>query len=520
MAYTKAPMESTHGVQRVPVQGTSFLVSNLGSTPLWTPASNGYTNCFPISEPQWGTDPLRRVHTRQGWASAASSGTVVTGVNGKYLVQAYNNPLFFFAKTNTIYFINYLLNVVSTVTSGAVTDLYQYGWGTNATDNTNTNKIAILAAYNATNTYLHLCNDDGTSVSTTDLKSLSLTGEKGLVFINGYLFAVNTSGKSIYNSNPGGNLTTWNSTNFLDAEQYADNILWIDKHKNYLVAFGQASIEFFFDAAIEVGSPLKRQESYSSRIGLWNGWQSPPGQVVANVEDDLYFLGLSQQKQVGLYRIRNFQVEELDNQFIQGLMNDPNLGVSRVYACNFNNNPHIVVAFTNSDAWAYFIKENVWWKITGSDFPNYGAIIGIPANNVSSISGSNAPECFIVTSTGAATSVSLYSADSAYATSVTAIYRTEVIDLGNNRWKHLARVDAIGDFSTNTLTLAYNGTPNYGQSSTTTSPVQAANTIGYGNNISWFNLGAYRRFNFTLLMTGTQPCILEAFEVEYNVGNA
>jgi len=51
------------------------------------------------------------------------------------------------------------------------------------------------------------------------------------------LFAVNVNGNKIYNSSPGGVWNTWAATDFLDAEQYADPIKFIAKHKNYVVAF-------------------------------------------------------------------------------------------------------------------------------------------------------------------------------------------------------------------------------------------------------------------------------------------
>jgi hypothetical protein len=518
-------MENTHNVQRIPVSENPFLVSGFYNTTTFTPqpVTARYTDCFPIKESQWATDPIRRVHKREGWTTQnVTTGTVTTtGPLGNCTVQAYTLPNIYTAKESTIYQTNYANLVVSTITN-ACTNAYS-GWGTNAINDTNTRRVCWLGPATTT-TNLVSFNEDGTSVTVTDVTSVGLDGKRGLVFINGYLFASNSTGTRIYNSDPAGDLVTWNSTNFLDAEQYADQTLWLAKHKNYLVAFGQASVEFFFDAGIEIGSPLKRQESYSTRIGLFNNVGTyVPGAFVCNIEDDLYFLGMSEQKQVGLYRIRNFQIEELDNQFIQGLMNDPGVAPYKIMTCSFNNNPHVIVFMQNSNPWVYFPKENTWWRINGSDFVDSVYFMGQPFislnDNFSSLNPS-LPRCFIPINPSFGTTQALLHADLNYTTTVDSRYITDTIDFGINRWKHLARIDAIGDFNANSVSVFCNPTPNYSSSSITVLPAYDASAIGYGNNISWYNIGAMRIFSLQFRMNGVAPGIFEAFDIEYNIGVA
>jgi len=108
-------------------------------------------------------------------------------------------------------------------------------------------------------------------------------------------------------------------------------------------------------------------------------------------------------------------------------------------------------------------------------------------------------------------------ADADFSTSVTSTVYTQVIDFDTNRYKHLARVDAIGDYGANSLTLSINQTPNYA-STFTSCGSQNALTIGYGNNISWYNLGAPRRFILKYEMAGASSGIHRGFDVEYNIG--
>lgn len=516
MAFTKAPTQDTHDVKRIPATGSSFLVSTVPSIGLaYQPITMTYINCFPITETQWGTEEKRRVHKREGWAeSAVFTGSVTTsGVRGDSLVQSYSGSNVFFAKGTAVYRANYDIFTIGTIDTQLN---FGEGSGTSAINNSNVIKICFLEKGGGVSTYLMTCNEDGSTVVDTNLVSLLADGSKGLVFIDGYLFACDTTGRKIYNSTAGGVLTTWAATDFLDAEQYSDSVLWIDKHKNYLVAFGQDSIEFFYNNAVEIGSPLSRQESYSSRIGLYRGSATSGGSWVANVEDDLYFLGRSGQNAVSLYRIRDFRIEEIEGQYIQGLMAESNLGVSSITSMLFNNNPHIVVNFTNAPAWAYFIKEDVWWKVTGSDFPDVAYTLGKPFTSIYNIGSDYVPKCFFLQNDTSGEVTIRYS-DMDYATSVSAVMYTETMDFGVNRYKHIARVDAIGDYGNNAISIGFNPTRNYAQTYTAFT-AQNPSTIGYGNNISWYNLGGPRAFSFYVAMVGTNPSIHDALELEYTMG--
>lgn len=517
MAFTKAPTQDTHNVQRVPIQSSPIVVTSTSTTnPV--PITSYYINCFPLKESQWGTDPVRAVHKREGNTSTVLTGTVTnTGFRCSTSVQAYSSYLNYVVKHDSLYAVNPILDTVSLITTSQST--LSLGSGTNFIDSANARRIGWLEAYSSGNTYLVTCLEDGTSVTSTDLVSLTVTGSKGLVFIDGYLFAANNAGNRIYNSAAGGVYTTWNSTDFLDAEQYADPVQYIAKHKNYLVAFGSASIEFFYGAAIEVGSPLARQESYSTRVGLVTtpAVGSFYGLPVVNVEDDLYFLGKSEQNNISLYRIRDFKVEEIDSQYVQNALNQQGGSSYRGLRVQvINNNPCIDVM--SPGGLMYLIRENDWWICAGNDYPTYLTLLGQPFISYFTASGTP-PKSYVLAESGGI--VTKWTPDQNYTTTVQADYYTEVIDFGINRWKHLARIDAIGDYNTNQLSLFYNPTPNYAGTFNTITPTAVqASVIGYNNNISWYQLGASRRFILQFRMNGTTPGIHRGFDVEYNMGVA
>lgn len=519
MAFTKTPVNDTHNTVSVPLVGSSFIVSNNSGDVI--PQSMNFVDCFPVSEKQWGDDPLRRIHKRQAFEKAeAASGTVTSlGVCGRMLVMAPDvdtYPNVFFAKQTNYYMFNYSTKAVTSVTTSAVASGAQYAAGTDCVDNTAAKRIAFLDGSDELKTWLQ----DGTSVTTT-ITGRSLDGRRGLVFMNGYLFAVNNTGYYIYNSTAGGVLTTWASTDFLAAEQYADPIVWIDKHKNHLVAFGTKSIEFFYDGGVEIGSPLVRQESYSRQIGLYTA-NTYAGKIVCHIDDDIYFLGSKENDTVKLYRIRNFQVEQVYCPYLDAVTNivfsDPKTEVvAGIETIMVNNIQHVLINIKDTNySICYTPSEDSWWQISqanagvGVDFPVVTYRIG------TQFFSTNRGYPMFLHAEG--TTLYYNTPDFNQSTSTTMKIYSKVVDLGSNVTKHITRVDPIGDFGNNTITLGFNNSPNYENGWNTATYTRAPSSLGYKNNMSYFNLGYGRRMSFYLSITGTDPCMVDRLDVEYNIG--
>jgi hypothetical protein len=87
----------------------------------------------------------------------------------------------------------------------------------------------------------------------------------GFVFMDGYLFAANTTGQ-IRNSDLEV-YTSWVSTNEISAELYGDKIKSLTRFNNLIVAIGERSTEFFENVANPTGSPLGRVLSYAFQMG-------------------------------------------------------------------------------------------------------------------------------------------------------------------------------------------------------------------------------------------------------------
>lgn len=90
-----------------------------------------------------------------------------------------------------------------------------------------------------------------------------------LIYKHQYLLmvgVVTAKGSDVYTcdvDNPLG----WTASNFLSAEMFPDPIVALSRQNNQVVVFGHTSIEFFYDAANAVSSPLSRNDSTTIQMG-------------------------------------------------------------------------------------------------------------------------------------------------------------------------------------------------------------------------------------------------------------
>lgn len=85
------------------------------------------------------------------------------------------------------------------------------------------------------------------------------------IYMDGYMFLSKGSDiNSSYLDDP----TLWDSSDFIAAEMYPDAIKALARHNNQVVALGETSTEFFYDAANATGSPLSRNDAVTIQIGV------------------------------------------------------------------------------------------------------------------------------------------------------------------------------------------------------------------------------------------------------------
>ena len=108
------------------------------------------------------------------------------------------------------------------------------------------------------------------------------------VSMDGYLFIAHRGTDTIYNSDLN-DYTTWDiDVNLIRASQFPGSILALGRINNYIIAYKENSIEFFFNAGLSSTSPLQRNTSYTRQIGLTH-----TGSLVS-VNNNAYFVGKDQ----------------------------------------------------------------------------------------------------------------------------------------------------------------------------------------------------------------------------------
>lgn len=155
-----------------------------------------------------------------------------------------------------------------------------------------------------------------TKISDADYPSETVPG---VAFLNGYVFVMDTDGQ-IFNSDLEA-YTSWNPLNFVTAESVPGRGVGLAKHQNYVVAFKDSSLEFFYDAATTSGSPLAPLISAVVQTGCVNG------HTVAQVDGGLAFVSRHQQRgrSVSFISANSLQPVDIGNDALRRILNGSNL---------------------------------------------------------------------------------------------------------------------------------------------------------------------------------------------------
>jgi hypothetical protein len=156
-------------------------------------------------------------------------------------------------------------------------------------------------------------------------------------YMDGYCFVAQFRGDTIYNSNLN-DITVWNTgVNNIRATQFTGEIRALARQANYILAFKENSIEYFYNAGLTNTSPLQRQVSYTKRVGL------AFTNSLAQRGDTFYFIGQENgEQECGVYSLTNNTIDkistpEVDRYLIQLLNASPNTNSILSYCIKVNN---------------------------------------------------------------------------------------------------------------------------------------------------------------------------------------
>ena len=188
-----------------------------------------------------------------------------------------------------------------------------------------------------------------------------------LAFMDGYLFLIlkkadGSDSADIYNCDVD-NPFSWNPINFIVAEQFPDNLQALARQNNMLVAFGDTSTEFFYDAGNASGTPLARNTSYTLQVGI-----AAPYALYQN-EKFCLFIGQSQSGGRAVWMLDGFVPKKVSDEYIERIIDTlTHDEIMNVSGFGLRTNGHLFfVIYLPDFALVYDLEERMWWESTAVD---------------------------------------------------------------------------------------------------------------------------------------------------------
>jgi len=135
---------------------------------------------------------------------------------------------------------------------------------------------------------------------------------RGGAVLNGKLYLMNTAGEILESDieDP----TAWNPLNFKTAEVEPDGGVMLAKHHEHIVAIGNRTLEFFYDAGNPTGSTLNVRTDISYDVGAIKA------DTVAYINNRLYFVGQDKTGPVAVYMLDNFNLSKVSSETVDSFL--------------------------------------------------------------------------------------------------------------------------------------------------------------------------------------------------------
>jgi len=317
------------------------------------------------------------------------------------------------------------------------------------------------------------------------------------IFFDGYVFLMKTDG-SIFNSGLQ-DVTSWASTDYISADMYPDKSVALARQSNQLVAFGQSSVEFFYDAANASGSPLGKTTQAALQIGIAGS------DTVAQSDGLLMFVAQSTSGGRYVAGIEGLKIQPVSNEAIDRVLYDEQSNIDSAWGRIVRIGGHLfyMLSLTSSSrTFVYDIQEKVWheWQsgssiFTGKFFTNSnGKVLVQPSNGLK-----------------------IYEFDSqTYQDDSVAInltIQTSKFDGDSNNRKFLHKLTLVGDRYTSSNPVTISWSDNDYQ----TYPVSRTTDLQYRSFVT--RLGSFRRRAFKITHNANQPFRIELVELDIDEGS-
>lgn len=253
----------------------------------------------------------------------------------------------------------------------------------------------------------------------------------GSVYLNGYVFVMTSDGK-IWNSEPN-DPTKWDALNYITAEAEPDKGVAITKHYNYLIAFGQWSTEFFYDAAQPVGSPLLPNQTMRIEFGCANG------DSVVQMQETVVWIGVARNTGRNVLMLDGTRPVQISDPSVERILNNSTLANVRAYSLKISGHYFYVLNLLDDNLTLVVDVKTKQWCIWTSYVSN--AEVPIVGKYYTSFDNKHFTLDF---SSGKVYNIS----ETSYLDSTGPIQfriRTSLFDADSTKRKFISRVEVVGD---------------------------------------------------------------------------
>ncbi len=175
----------------------------------------------------------------------------------------------------------------------------------------------------------------------------------GLVFLDGTFYVADSSGK-IYGSGIN-DPTTWSALNYISAEIENDGLVAIEKSLNYLVAFGQWTTEFFYDAGNATGSPLSSVPNAFFTVGCASG------DSVVRMENEVVWMSQTIQRGRQVMALSGFTPSIISTPEVDRILNADDLATVYAFSIKISGSVFYVLTLkTSAKTLVYDFSTKQW----------------------------------------------------------------------------------------------------------------------------------------------------------------
>ena len=367
--------------------------------------------------------------------------------------------------------------------------------GITETDISTTPTLAINSStagyYYDTGAGLNLINDADFPANA----GLTLAGT--FAHIDGYAVIMTTTGR-VYASDLN-TITAWTATSFDTANAYADAGVGVVRHKQFIMAFGTQSVQFFYNAGL-TPFPLSKATAMTLRIGAVSS------DAIAQISDTTFWCGSTPQGGLSVFQydgnVSRISTPEIDANLVLAGASAISISTIRFYGRSF------VLVIAGSLTFAYCVEEKFWHEWSGTP-------LWFKCTGLSTISGSMVN--YTVSNLDTDGKVFIMNQAAPVFTDDSVAYTARIQlpsqDMGTRRMKFWHDLEIVGDEEETSSVIQLSYTDDDYQNETTQGSTDLSN-----DRARFTRLGASRRRAFILTHSAAASFRLEAIEGNVTIG--